>query len=176
MASNSANLKYYLGKTNNGFKVYDREDLKFSLGEEVSLELLKEGLRKIQFPKWVKFEKFELNFHRPIGLSRCVSITKEDQVVMVYRKGKEGMTPMVLNRNAEPSEWLSIVLRKDYDLANANQLTLISSFIGSGRTPEPWDKRLRKHSKAKAAAEAFWETHAFIYDESLIDFERTTLL
>lgn len=161
----------YLGKTNNGLKVYDREDSHFHAECGLTIELLKEGLRKIQFPKWTNFQKFELNFHRPIGLTNCVEVTASDDVVMVYRKGREGMTPMVKNRTAEPCECLTIILRKDENMVNHS--TLITSFIGAGSTPEPWDRRLSKDSKAKAEAEAFWATHALIYDESLIDWERT---
>ena len=137
------------------------------------MELLKEGLRKIQFPKWGNFKKYELNFRRPIGLTTCVNVTNADEVVMVYRKGREGMTPMVKNRRPEPCAWLTIILRKDE--AMENHATLITSYIGAGSTPEPWDRRLRKDPKAKAKAEAFWATHALIYDESLIDWERTII-
>lgn len=163
----------YLGKTNDGLKVYDREDSHFHAEGGLTIELLKEGLRKIQFPKWTSFQKYELNFHRPIGLTTCVEVTETDDVVMVYRKGREGMTPMVKNRTAEPCEWLTIILRKDENMVNHS--TLITSFIGAGSTPEPWDRRLSKDSKAKAEAEAFWATHALIYDESLIDWERTVV-
>lgn len=170
MASTTMN---YLGKTNNGLKVYDREDSHFHPEGGLTLEILQEGLRKIQFPKWSRFEKYELNFHRKIGQTTCVQVTDADDVVMVYRKGRQGMTPMVKNRKAEPCEWLTIILRKDENMVNHS--TLITSYIGAGSPPEPWDKRLSKNPKAKAEAEAFWNTHALIYDESLIDWERTSL-
>ena len=46
---------------------------------------------------------------------------------------------------------------------------LITSFIGAGSTPEPWDRKLRRDPKTNAEAEAFWATHALIYDEALVD-------
>ena len=162
----------FLGKTNNGLRVYDREDSHLHEEGGLTLGLLKEGLRKIQLMEGENFKKYELNFKRPIGLTTCVEVTSDDEVVMVYRKGRTGMTPMVKNRDPKPCEWLTIILRRDNI---ANHITLISAFIGSGSTPEPWDKRLKNNPRAKQRAEAFWATHALIYDESLIDWERTHL-
>ena len=162
----------YLGKTNNGIRVYDRPDSHFHEEGGLTLDLLKEALRKIQFPDKCEFKKYELNFKRPIGHTTCVQTTEDDNVVMVYRKGRKGMTPMVKNRDPKPCDYMTVILRKD-DISN--HLTLITAFIGSGSTPEPWDKRLKNNPRAKQRAEAFWATHALIYDESLIDWERTHL-
>lgn len=162
----------FLGKTNNGLRVYDRLDSHFHEEGGLTLGLLKEGLRKIQLMEGENFKKYELNFKRPIGHTTCVEVTSKDEVVMVYRKGRPGMTPMVKNRDPKPCEWLTIILRRDNI---ANHITLISAFIGSGSTPEPWDKRLKNNPRAKQRAEAFWATHALIYNEALIDWERTHL-
>lgn len=161
----------YIGKTNDGLMVYDREDSHFHSEGGLTLDLLQQGLEMIRFSERSSFRKFELNFKRPIGLTTCVKVTEDDEVIMVYRKGRKGMTPMVKNRVPEPCEWLTIILRRDENMEN--HATLISSFIGAGSTPEPWDKRLRRDPKAKAEAEAFWATHALIYDESLIDWDKT---
>jgi len=162
----------YLGTTGDGLDVYDREDSHFHPEGGLTLELLQEGLQKINFPKKGDFHKFVLNFHRTIGYSTCVKVTEDDDVVMVYRKGRAGMTPMVKNRVAEPCECLIIILRKDIELPN--HATLITAFIGAASTPEPWDKRLRKKPHEKAKAEEFWSTHALLYNEALIDWEKTT--
>lgn len=162
----------FLGKTNDGYRVYDRGDSHFHPEGGLTLEILKEGLRKIRFSKGGDFQKHELCFKRNIGYTTCVETTNDDQIVFVYRKGREGQTPMVKNREPEESSDLTIILRKDENMVN--HLTLITAFIGAGSTPEPWDRRLRKNPKAKREAENFWNSHALIYNEELVDWERTT--
>lgn len=160
----------FLGETGNHKFVYDREDSHLHSEGGLSLELLREGLRKITM--YGGFKKFEIDMGRPIGFTTCVPVTPDNEVVMVYRLGRAGQTPMVKNRLPIPCNWLTIILRWEKTLGNHN--TLITAYIGAGSPPEPWDKCL-KTIEDKAKSEEFWKTHALIYDESLIDWERTAV-
>ena len=162
----------YIGETIDGLKVFDREDSHLHSEGGLTLKLLRKGLGKIYFPKWRStFKKYEVDFKHPIGFTTCVRVTEDDEVVMVYRKGREGMTPMVKNREAEPCEWLTIILRKEENLEN--HATLITAYIGAGSPPEPWDKRLSKDPLRRAESEAYWSTHALVYNADSIDWDRT---
>ena len=158
-----------LGTTRNKINVYDRADSHFHTEGELTLSILKEALGMINF--FSDFHKFEVSFSHTIGKTTCVAVGPEDHVVMVYRKGRKGPTPMVIGRAPEPCKTVTLILRMEKQLQNHS--TLITAFIGSGSTPEPWDKSLSKRPDLKAEAELFWSTHALIYDEELIDWERT---
>lgn len=86
---------------------------------------------------------------------------------MVYRKGRKGPTPMVKNRKAEPCQEITLIIRKENSLGN--HYTLITAFVGPEAFKEPWDPTLKEGSKEQKQSIDFWNTHALIYKEDLID-------
>ena len=156
----------YLGITRDGYKVYDRADSHIHDG--ITKALIKKALSKI-YANGVPFKKKELNFYAPIGFNTCVEINSGDEVIMVYRKGRKGKTPMVKGREPEPCNTLTVVIRRDKNYEN--HYTLITSFIGEGTEREPWDKYIRTPQEQKRCEE-YWATHALLYDPDQIDWER----
>ncbi len=110
--------------------------------------------------------KVTVAFDRVIGHTQCVSVTAADRVVFKRRKGRMGTTPFVLEREAEPSKEVTLILKKDMSGA---YYVLITGFIGSPAEPEPWDQNLVPGSEAHKRAVEFWQTHALIYDSEVID-------
>lgn len=158
--------KNFLGKTRDGYEVYDRVDSHFHAEGGLTLELLKEAL-SYMYANGANFKVKVVHFKRIVGINNCVAIRNFDEVVMVYRKGRKGPTPMVKNRGGEPCKEITIIIRKDKE--NTNRYTLITAFVGGKSQPEPWDKRLKPGSKELAESIEFWQTHALLYNEELIE-------
>lgn len=155
-----------LGKTRDGYLVYDRVDSHLHEEGGLTRKIIQEAL-SYMYANNANFKVKTVCFKKQIGFNHCVSVEEDDDVVMVYRKGRQGPTPMVKNRKAEPSKEVTLILKKETSLEN--HYTLITAFIGPEASKEPWDKSLREGSKEKERSIAFWKTHALIYDEKLID-------
>ncbi|MBE5819402.1 MAG: hypothetical protein E7310_01010 [Clostridiales bacterium] len=106
-----------------------------------------------------------INFNRIIGKTNCVSVDKTDTVVMAYRHGRKGPTPMVLNREPEDCSSLTVILKKDH---NSGNYILITAFFGDSSEKEPWDPSIISGSEEHQKAKDFWATHALVYDPSTI--------
>lgn len=163
--------KVFLGQTKDGFKVYDREDSHFHAEGGLTPEILESAINVID-TEGEKFVKKQINFNQPIGKQSCVEVGPEDEIVMVYRKGRSGRTPMVKNREMEPCSSLTIILKKDQSDEIDDTYKMITAFIGGDSTREPWDPNVENEEEYHAC-EDFWSSHALVYDENLIDFERT---
>ena len=160
----------YVGKLANGSKVFMGYKCAqhMEAHSEVSLVDIREALSKID----MKGETFYINhvdLGRVVGKSGCVPITPKDKVRMYYRKNREGMTPFVFGREPVPTS--CIVVGVCYDARQA-RYKLVTAFYGNLATREPWDRNIESPEERAACVE-FWNTHALIYDEAAIDFERS---
>ncbi len=158
-----------LGITRDGYYVYDREGSYFQKDGYVSPKLLKQSISKI-FLNERNFRRITYRYPQVIGKTKCVSVTKDDTIVMVYRKGRDGQTPMVKFRNPEACQQITMLFLKQ-----GNNYTLITAFLGTEYEIEPWDKSISHDDGALARSKKFWSNHAIIYNEDEIDFSRTTL-
>ena len=158
----------YLGTTRDGYNVYDRADSHIYPEGGLSGKLISKAL-SLMYANGVPFKKKEVHFRETIGFSHCVKTSPEDEIVMVYRKGHRGKTPMVKGREPEPCNTLTVVIRRDKDYEN--HYTLITAFIGKGATREPWDTCIRTAADRKQCEE-YWSTHAMLYDPKLVDWDR----
>ena len=158
----------FIGYTRDHYPVYDRTNSHIPTESGLSREIIKEALGYM-YANGARFKQKEIRFHRNIGYNQCVKINQGDEVIMVYRKGRAGKTPMVKNRTPEPCNVLTIIIKKDQHLQNS--YILITCFIGKGGFREPWDKNIRSPEERKQCEE-YWRTHALIYNPDQIDCER----
>ena len=163
--------KVFLGKTKDGAEVYDRIDSHFHSEGGLTPELLAEAIGAIN-SKGRPFIKEKIDFDHIIGAQTCVETGPEDEIVMVYRKGRSGQTPMVKNRDAEPCNSIIAILRKDFSIRDKDAYEMATSYIGSGSPREPWDPGISTDKELQQSTD-FWNSHALLYDDSLIDWERT---
>jgi len=163
--------KIFLGATEDGAEVYDRPDSHLHGEGSLTLELLKDAISKID-TDGRSFIKEKIEYDHPVGEQTCVGVGPEDEVVMVYRKGRSGQTPMVKNRKPEPCNSVMVVMRKDYSAPERDAYQMLTSYVGEGSPREPWDPNLNSEEERKQC-EDFWHTHALIYDDDLIDWEKT---
>lgn len=150
----------FVGFCSNGARVFDRTDGHNDV-HPVDEALLKKALLKIS--PCENFVKEVVPFDRVIGKTTCVTVDETDTIVMAYRKGRLGYTPMVLNRDPSDCSTLVVILKKIGD----SDYILITTFIGGLAEREPWDPSISSPEEQQRA-EAFWSTHALIYDESII--------
>lgn len=157
--------KNFLGCTADGKPVFDRFKTHLDAQHGVSKDIMREALSKITQAS--QFEKHVVKMGREIGLTSCVAVTEADEVVLAVRKGRQGPTPMVKDRKPEPCSSVVLILKKASD---GNSFVLITAFVGEGSEPEPWDKQLVPGTVAHERAVKFWQAHALIYDEEVIDY------
>ena len=96
-----------------------------------------------------------------------MSVTEEDEVVMAYLKGKNNPMPMVKNRQGEPCSCMTVMIRKEKGMEN--HYTLVNAYIGQRAVMGSWDKKLTPGSKEMNESIQFWERHALIFDEQLVE-------
>lgn len=155
-----------LGTTRDGYNVYDREDSHLHTEGGMNKELVNEAI-SYMYANNARFKVKTVHFRRNVGICCLVPITEADDVIMVYRKGRQGPTPMVKNRQGEKTNAITIIIRKERNVEN--HYTLITAFVGEQSFPEPWDKQLKEGSKELAESIEFWSTHALLYNEEVID-------
>lgn len=156
---------HFLGNTANGLPVFDRANSHYA-DHGFSKETMKEALAKIT--QVSQFEKHVVNMGRVVGVTTCVEVSDKDRVIMAVRKKRFGPTPMVLGREPEPCKSVVIILKRGCDKEGV-YFILITSFVGKGSEPEPWDKQLVPGSPEHKRAVQFWQTHALLFDEEVID-------
>ena len=159
-----------LGYTKDGKEVYDRTDFSHLHTEGgMTKELLAEALSKIDTEER-KSLKEVVEFDRQIGVDTCVEVGPEDEIVKVYRKGRLGQTPMVKNRQPVSCNSIVVVISQNRAIEGAYELR--TSYTGSDAPREPWDFGIADEKEYENAKD-FWSTHALVYNEDLIDEERT---
>lgn len=160
----------FFGNTKDGKAVYDREDgSHFHTEGGMSPELLASALSIID-TKDRPFVLEQVDFDRPVGEQTCVPVGPDDEIEMVFRKGRSGPTPMVKNREPIPCNSTVVILCKENP--DSDFYRLVTSYVGELATREPWDPNISSEEEKKTCEE-FWNTHALLYDENLIDMERT---
>ena len=171
-AENNEDQRELLGTTGDGAKVYDRTDSHLHTEGGLTPDLLAAALHTID-THGERFVRKQVDFDHVIGKSSSVELQPDDDVVMVFRKGRNGPTPMVKNREKRPCNSMMIVLVRDDRLSrDRDAYVLLTAFIGDDAPREPWDPANKTEEEIRESEE-YWRTHALVYDESLIDLEKT---
>ncbi|MDZ7744233.1 MAG: hypothetical protein U5K77_00520 [Candidatus Saccharibacteria bacterium] len=87
-----------------------------------------------------------------IGKTECVKVDESDEIVYAIREGRDTYTKFVKNRDPEPTNHLSIVLRKEGDTYK-----LWSAWIGELGEPFPDSEAATDKSKE------YWSNRALIF-------------
>lgn len=169
--SEQPSSRIFFGTTRDGAKVYDRDDSHFHSEGGMTVDLLRKALEQID-TEGKSFLKEKVTFDHQVGEQTCVKVNSDDDVVMVYRKGRNGRTPMVKNRTPDPCNSVIAILKRDQLAQDKDTYLLTTAYIGEGSPREPWDPGISSREEQQEAKD-FWDSHALIYDESLIDWEKT---
>jgi hypothetical protein len=107
----------------------------------------------------------EVEFEYPvvIGKTICVKTDENDSIIYAIRKGRNGYTRFVKNRNAEDCNSIFAAFKR----TNIGYI-ILTIFIGKKAAREPWDKFATNEDIL------FWKNHALIYDtEEIISGSKT---
>lgn len=138
-----------LGFLSSGEAVVDRHQ---SHIHSTATLLLPAALQKID-ARGRDFCKEVVDFGRVIGETTCVGTGPNDRVVYARRPKRSGLSRFVMNRIAEPCSRLVVILKK----GDRDEYILITTFVGDGAEPEPWDRN------ATAASREFWSKKALVW-------------
>ena len=140
----------FLGNLGSGEPVYDRSRSHLHAGV---VELLPAAFARVNTRRQA-FLVASVDFGRPVGETICVATGRDDQIVYAQRPGRFGLSRFVKNRRPEPSNAVTLVLKKD---GREDYYVLITAFIGAQAPPEPWDRNANEQSVA------FWSAHALVW-------------
>jgi cold shock CspA family protein len=107
----------------------------------------------------------QIDFPKPIGISNCVQTYETDQVYFAIREKRLGHSRFVLNREAETTNSITLVLKRA-----DNYYLIITSYLGKKSGVEPYDERATDQDLA------YWSTHAFIHGSEPVIENNTTLV
>lgn len=157
-------------KTKNGINIKILESTKRHMmaHSDVKMNDIEEAISKIVYDGSFYMDAIDLG--RVIGLTSCVEVDENDDVIYFYRKNRFGRTPFVKNKEKKETSKIVIGITND---RNTGDPILLTAFYGERAPMEPWDARRKKLPEDKIAeCEKFWLTHALVYDDSSIDFSR----
>lgn len=103
------------------------------------------------------FIEIEHQFTKVIGKTSCVRVDDSDHILYAKRKGRDGFTKFVKNREPVDCNSIFAVLKR-----TSIGYLIITIFIGKKAGREPWD------IYATDEDVRFWENHALIYNKNEI--------
>jgi hypothetical protein len=125
------------------------------------LELAKEVLEGCELLQ--ENEAIEKDMGRIVGESTLVETTDADEVIYAVRLGREKYTRFVMNKSAQPTSYVTVILRRADD-----GYSLWSAWCGKlvPTSPGGDDEMLE--------SQGFWSKHALVYDETIIKLDTLT--
>ena len=127
----------------------------------VTNAILAEGVGQIEIGER-PFLMDTVDFGRIIGTDDCVAVSDADDVRLLQRKARKGLSRIVFNRQAEPTRLLTVGICRDDD----GLLTVFTAFFGVKAPKEPWDC---KNEAERTESDAFWATHALVFNPEALE-------
>ncbi len=151
-----------LGSLASGELVYDRHN---SHVHGDVMKLLPIAFAKIN-AQGRQFLTEEVDLGRHVGETVCVPTGSGDEIIYAKRPRRDGHSRFVKNRDPEPCNAVTVILKRD-DFEAC--YVLITAFVGHRPEPEPWDRN------ATANSRAFWDSHALLWgSENIVPGTETT--
>lgn len=150
----------FLGETKNGCKVYVDMEVSHAATHFADdphlLDLVKEALSKIEPTE--DMVRMEIDMGRIVGDAGVVETDEGDDIVYAMRPHRERYSRFVKNKSAEPTQYITLNLRKKgeklYYLYTAFIGKLVPSFPGGDYLPEQ--------------SREFWSKHALIWGKQVV--------
>lgn len=147
--------KYVIGRTKNDKTIY--VDMKGShaathiADTPQLLELVGEVVASLEPEKDNLY--LDKDMGRSVGLSDLVETNENDKMLYAKRLNRDNYTRFVIDRKAEPTNFVTVVLQKDAE----GDYELWSAWIGRAVPQFPGDKLETPESKP------FWQKHALVW-------------
>lgn len=151
-------MKKKINVTKNGKEVYVIvDDAHMQAHPQITEALLAEAIGKVDYKP--PFQMVTVDMGRTIGTDPCVSTGPDDKIVWQARKGRTTPSRMVLGREPEATNLVTVGICTDDDGLE----TVFTAFPGQLAPKELHDPRLREDERPEA--EAFWAVHALVAEE-----------
>lgn len=129
------------------------------------LPYLEEALLQVFPPEGQIFYKVDIDMGRIIGHQACVRVSDSDTFIHAQRKNREGLTRFVLNRNMEPTSYVTVVLARDRKKEHIYRV--LTAYIGRVSEREPTDASI-KTDEEMAVCVDFWTKHALVWGSQIV--------
>ena len=147
--------KQFITKTKNGFDVFVDTEASHAATHLKNHPELFEYLKEILSQYEVKEDgiRFETNLGKEVGKSDLVETKEGDEVFYAKRPNRDKYTRFVRGKDAEPTTFVTIELRKK----NETEYDVYTVFIGGTVPTFPTDK-----NDANEVAREYWKHHALV--------------
>lgn len=116
-------------------------------------QVLSETITQLDLKDNPEFTVQTITHKAVVGLSQGVETSPDDEIIFARRHGRKGLTRFVLNRKPEPTNQVTVVLKKIGPV-----YMCITAWFGGPSEPEPWDKSATPNSLD------YWNNHALIFN------------
>ncbi|SRR6266404_7141535 len=93
-----------------------------------------------------------------VGETDLVETTEKDEIVYAKRRNRDNFTRFAMNRDPEPTSYVTVVLSKDTN----KEYELVSAWVGRAVPQFPGDKFATPESRT------FWRSHALAWGRQAI--------
>lgn len=149
------------GTTKDGIQVFSHPE-----GHPHREDLLEETIAKIEI-NGAPFIRETVDLGRVIGKDHLVETDKNSVIVYRRRGNRAGLSRMVLNKPADDTTKVTIVMCQcdDTEPEYAGKYVVVTLFEGNPGEREPWDASIQNNPDALARSKAFWACHALVPEE-----------
>lgn len=112
------------------------------------------------------FEIIKIEFPFNVGYCNCIDTDTDDEIIFAKRHGRDTYTRFVKNKKSNIVYSVIFILNKNRK--NFGEYYLVSMFPGKETFKEPEDINIKSKVELTECLE-FWQNHALIYDEEIID-------
>lgn len=149
-----------LNSANNKIVVVDLEHLYLHEGVIPFLEKVISNLTILQ----VAIHKETIDMGYQVGFADCVSVGETDEIVYAKRVGRFIYSKFVKNREPEPTNNITVVLKR----MSPNKYKLLTAYIGNSSEKEIEDRSISTEEELNTCI-AFWNTHALVLGSCEVD-------
>lgn len=116
------------------------------------LDYLEEVIKEIR-PEGRETIEHEHEFDHVVGETLCVETDESSDIVYAIRPSRNGYSKFVMNKDPEPTRYMTVILKKDDKVGG---YTIVTAYFGRLAPREPWGENPTKEQCE------FWKNHALV--------------
>ena len=161
--------KTFIATTETGKAVYMCSDTyeHMMAHPDVRIEDVKEAVERSDYVG--PFKMASVNLGRTVGKDGCIRVPEGMTPHMLFRKGRDGKTPVFFEGEAEAADTSLVTIGICTD--DDGLETVFTAFYGQLAPKEPWDPRQKEQERKES--EEFWRSHALVVSQDSIDLDRS---
>lgn len=133
---------------------------------DVKMEDIAEAVSKVEYNG--AFFMAPIDLGHVVGVNHLIRRPADEKVQYLYRKSRDGRTPVVFDQTPEPTSKIVVGIAHD-----DGRDVLFTAFYGELSPREPWDESLKGDEAALKESQDFWAQHCLIATSDQIDWSRS---